>query len=128
MLFELELNAVLARQVPQLRPITKYQAVQRDLAIVVAEQVTHAQVQEAIAAAVAPSTLRAAVLFDVYRPKPLRAGEVAGAGALQPGEKSLAVRLTLASDTASLTEAEIDAAVQAVVTQLVERTGAKLRA
>ena len=127
-LFELELDAVLARQVPQLRPITKYQAVQRDLAIVVAEQVTHAQVQEAIAAAVAPSTLRAAVLFDVYRPKPLRAGEVAGAGALQPGEKSLAVRLTLASDTASLTEAEIDAAVQAVVTQLVERTGAKLRA
>jgi phenylalanyl-tRNA synthetase beta chain len=127
-LFELELDAVLARPVPQLRPITKYQAVQRDLAIVVAEQVTHAQVQEAIAAAVAPSTLRAAVLFDVYRPKPLRAGEVAGAGALQPGEKSLAVRLTLASDTASLTEAEIDAAVQAVVTQLVERTGAKLRA
>ena len=43
-------------------------------------------------------------------------------------QKSLAVRLTLASDTASLTEAEIDAAVQAVVTQLVERTGAKLRA
>ena len=89
---------------------------------------TVSQVQEAIATAVAPSTLRAAVLFDVYRPKPLRAGEVAGAGALQPGEKSLAVRLTLASDTASLTEADIDAAVQAVVTQLVERTGAKLRA
>ena len=33
------------------------------------------------------------------------------------------MRLTLASDEASLTEAEIDAAVQAVVTQLVARTG-----
>ena len=69
-----------------------------------------------------------AVLFDVYRPKPLRAGEEAAVGALAQGEKSLAVRLTLGSDVATLTEAEIEAAVQAVVEQLAARTGAKLRA
>ena len=71
---------------------------------------------------------QAPVLFDVYRPKPLRAGEEAAVGALAQGEKSLAVRLTLGSDVATLTEAEIEAAVQAVVEQLAARTGAKLRA
>ncbi|MCE1249833.1 MAG: phenylalanine--tRNA ligase subunit beta [Comamonadaceae bacterium] len=126
-LFELELDAVLARPVPQARAVAKHQAVQRDIAVVVAEGVTHAQVQAAIAAA-APATVRSAVLFDVYRPKPLRAGEAAPAGALQPGEKSLALRLTLASDAAQLSDVEIDAAVQAVLAQLAARTGAKLRA
>jgi len=41
------------------------------------------------------ATLRSAGLFDVYRPKALRAGEEAPAGGLAQGEKSLAVRLTL---------------------------------
>jgi phenylalanyl-tRNA synthetase beta chain len=81
----------------------------------------------AIEAALPAATLRGAVLFDVYRPKPLRAGEAAPAGGLAPGEKSLAVRLTLGSDAATLAEAEIETAVQAVVEQLATRTGAKLR-
>lgn len=49
------------------------------------------------------------------------------AGGLAPGEKSLAVRLTLGRDEATLTEAEIDAAVQSVITQATQRTGARLR-
>ena len=127
-LFELELDAVLQRPVPGFRPVAKHQSVQRDLAVVVAESVTHAQLMGAIEAALPATTLRGAVLFDVYRPKPLRAGEEAAAGALAQGEKSLAVRLTLGSDVATLTETEIEAAVQAVVEQLAARTGAKLRA
>ena len=127
-LFELELDAVLQRPVPGFRPVAKHQSVQRDLAVVVAESVTHAQLMGAIEAALPATTLRGAVLFDVYRPKPLRAGEEAAVGALAQGEKSLAVRLTLGSDVATLTEAEIEAAVQAVVEQLAARTGAKLRA
>ena len=87
----------------------------------------HAQVQEAIAAAVAPSTLRAAVLFDVYRPKPVKGADAAPTTGLAPGEKSLAVRLTLGSGEVTLTEADIDAAVQAVVAQLAAQTGARLR-
>ncbi len=120
-MFELELDAVLQRPVPEFRPVAKHQAVERDLAVVVAESVTHAALMAAIEAAVPPSTLRGAVLFDVYRPK------AGAAGGLAEGEKSLAVRLTLGSDAASLTEAEIEAAVQAVVEQLTARTGARLR-
>jgi len=47
--------------------------------------------------------------------------------AATPRSRLLAVRLTLGSAEATLTEAEIDAAVQAVVAQLVARTGGRLR-
>ena len=124
---ELELDALLQRVVPQFQPVAKHQAVERDLAVVVAERVTHAEVMDAITAAVPGTMLRSAVLFDVYRPKPLRAGESAPAGGLAAGEKSLAVRLSLGRAEATLTEAEIDTAVQAVVAQLVARTGGRLR-
>ena len=125
-MFELELDAVLQRQVPKFRAVAKHQSVERDIAVVVAESVTHAEVMAAVEAA-AGSVLRSAVLFDVFRSKPLRAGETSAAGALAPNEKSLAVRLLLGSDTASLTEAEIESAMKAVVEQLVARTGARLR-
>jgi phenylalanyl-tRNA synthetase beta chain len=127
-MFELELDAALQRVVPSFKAVAKHQAVERDLAVVVAERVTHSDVMAAVQAAVPAAMLRSAVLFDVYRPKPARPGEEAPAGgAVAAGEKSLAVRLTLGSDEASLTEAEIEAAVQAVVGQLMARTGARLR-
>jgi phenylalanyl-tRNA synthetase beta chain len=37
-MFELELDAVLQRPVPVFRPVTKHQAVERDLAVLVAER------------------------------------------------------------------------------------------
>lgn len=125
-LFELELDAVIQRPMPSFRPVAKHQAVERDLAVAVAERVTHAEVMDAIKAAVPATRLRNAVLFDVFRPKPLRDGEAA-VGSLGAGEKSLAVRLTLGADDATLTEAEIDATIQSVVEHLSHRTGARLR-
>ena len=71
--------------------------------------------------------LRSAVLFDVYRPKPLKAGEEPAATALAAGDKSLAVRLTLGTGNAMLAEADIEAAVQTVLSQLAVQTGARLR-
>ena len=43
------------------------------------------------------------------------------------GAGSTQGRLTLGSDEATLTEAEIESAVQAAVTQLTQRVGARLR-
>ncbi|RYH50117.1 MAG: phenylalanine--tRNA ligase subunit beta, partial [Alcaligenaceae bacterium] len=63
--FELELDAVLRRPVPVFSPVTKHQAVERDIAVVLAERVTHDEIIAAIEAAVPSSVLRAAVLFDV---------------------------------------------------------------
>ena len=123
-LFELELDAVLAREVPVFKPVAKHQAVERDIAVVVNEKATHAQLMQAVEAAQTGGLLRSAVLFDVYRPKALKAGETAAPGALAQDEKSLAVRLTLGNDDSSLTDVQIEQAVQAVLEQLQQRLGA----
>jgi phenylalanyl-tRNA synthetase beta chain len=121
-LFELDLEAVLQHPVPVAQPVGRHQPVQRDIAIVVRETVTHAQLMAAIEAVQHP-WLSAAVLFDIYRPQ----GSAPVAG-LAANEKSLAVRLTLERHDANLTDAEIDGVVQAVLASLQERLGARLRA
>ncbi len=126
-MFELELDAVLARQVPVFKPVAKHQAVERDIALVVKEAVTHAQVMEAVQQGVQGGILRSAALFDVFRPKKLKAGEEAAPGSLAQDEKSLAIRLTLGRDEAALTDVEIDAAMQGAIASLVERVAARLR-
>jgi phenylalanyl-tRNA synthetase beta chain len=120
-LFELELDAVLKRRVPQFSIVSKHQPVERDLAVIVSESVTHSALMTAINSAGISKLLRSATLFDVYRP------QQAGAS-MQLGEKSLAVRLILSSDEATLTEDQIDAAVQAVLARLQIDLGARLRA
>jgi phenylalanyl-tRNA synthetase beta chain len=128
-LFELDLNAVLGRSVPVFQAVSRHQAVERDLAIVVKESVTHAAVMDAIRAPASP-WLRDAVLFDVYRPKKSVATEVtttAAASALAADEKSLAVRLLLNRDDATLTEEAIEQTVKAVLDSLAQRVAARLR-
>ncbi|MBX3653284.1 MAG: phenylalanine--tRNA ligase subunit beta [Ramlibacter sp.] len=120
-LFELALDAVLDTGIPRFEPVARRQSVTRDIAVIVPEKVTHAALMAAIHPADRGGLLRHAVLFDVYRPKQ------AGAG-LREGEKSLAVRLTLHDDDATLTDDQIDAAVQAVVERLSGQLGARLRA
>jgi phenylalanyl-tRNA synthetase beta chain len=122
-LFELDLEPVLARRVPVFKPVAKIQAVQRDVAVVVADAVTHAALMAAIWAAPTTGLLRDAQLFDVYRPKFAKDAAVVDGAA----DRSLAVRLTLNSDEASLTEEQIDSAVKAVVEQLVQTLGARQR-
>jgi phenylalanyl-tRNA synthetase beta chain len=114
LMFELSLDAVLHRPLPQAQTLDRFQAVERDLALIVPESVSHDQLLAAIQAAPTQGLLRSAVLFDVYR--------------LESGEKSLAVRLTLNSGQATLTDREIEEAVSAVVGHVASAIGARLRA
>jgi len=122
-MFELELDAVLQRGVAAFSGVAKHQPVERDIAVIVAESTSHAALMQAVWAAPTSGLLRDAILFDVYRAKP----GAASAG-LGEGEKSLAVRLTLNGEEATLTEEQIEAAVQAVLGQLTSQLGARLRA
>ena len=124
LMFELALEAVLARDVPAFQTVSRFQAVERDLAIVVKEVVSHAAVMQAIRSADS-SLLRDAVLFDVYRPKKAADGSVSGSVAAD--EKSLAVRLVFSRDNATLTDAEIDPVVKKVLAQLEQQVAARLR-
>jgi phenylalanyl-tRNA synthetase beta chain len=131
MLFELDLDAVLQRPVPVFTPVAKFQAVERDIAVIVTEAVTHTALLAAAQAAATQGLLRDTLVFDIYRPKPTPKGVEAqpvAAGGLAQGEKSVALRLTLNSLDATLTEAQIDASVQAVLAQLATQCGARLRA
>jgi phenylalanyl-tRNA synthetase beta chain len=114
--FELDWTAVLQRPVPEFAPVSRHQAVERDLAIVVQESVTHDAVMHAICA-IDTAWLKRATLFDVYRPK------VADGW----NEKSLAVRLVLNRDDASLTDEAIESTVASVLKSLSEHVGARLR-
>jgi len=125
LMFELDLNAVLGRPVPVFTGVSRHQAVERDLAIVVKESVTHAAVMDAIHASTSP-WLCDVVLFDVYRPKKQTLSE-AMASSLAPDEKSLAVRLSLNRDDATLAEKDIEFAVKAVLDSLAQRVSARLR-
>ncbi len=115
-LFELDLDAVLQRDVPVAQGVARFQAVERDIAVIVAEKVTHAELMGAIHEAPTAGFLKNAVLFDVFRPQ-----------ATQGVEKSLAVRLTLNSDEATLTDVQIEATVKAVLDHLAAKLSARLR-
>lgn len=119
-LFELDLDAVLDRELPAFQPVPRFQPAERDIAVIVADSVTHAQLMDAIRGSDTGGLLRDALLFDVYKPKQ-------ATGGLAAGEKSLAVRLTLASPDATLTDDQIDAAVRAVVDRIGQRLGGRLR-
>jgi phenylalanyl-tRNA synthetase beta chain len=120
-LFELDLDAVTSRQVAVFEPVPKFQPAQRDIAVIVADTVTHADLMGAVTSADTGGLLRDALLFDLYKPK--QATPI-----LAANEKSLAVRLTLASSEATLTDQQIDVAVKAVVDRIAARLGGRLRA
>jgi phenylalanyl-tRNA synthetase beta chain len=118
-LFELDLDGVLDRPVPAFKPIPRQQAALRDVALVVGDRVAH----DAIVAALRddPAGLvRAATLFDIYKP----ANPVAGMAA---DERSLAIRLELLDDAVTLTDERIDAAVASAIERATKGCGARLR-
>jgi phenylalanyl-tRNA synthetase beta chain len=119
--FELALDAVLQRPVPSFRPVSKLQPVERDIAVIVAEAVTHSALMAAIEGADTRGLLKSATLFDIYRPQQANAS-------MQLGEKSLAVRLVLGSDDATLTDEQIEQAIKAVLENLGSSLQARLRA
>jgi len=120
-LFELDLDAVLQRRVPSFAPVSRFQPVERDIAVIVPEAVTHDQLMQHIHATSTLGLLRSATLFDVYRPKQ-------SGGSVAIGEKSLAVRLVLSDEHATLNEEQIEQTVRAVIDQLHRALGARLRA
>jgi phenylalanyl-tRNA synthetase beta chain len=124
-MFELELAPILQRSIPAFNAVARHQAVERDVAILVAEAVTHSDVMSAVWSAPTGGVLRDATLFDIYRPK--AALDTAESGSVGSA-KSLAVRLTLNSAEATLTEEQIEIVVAAVVDALVTGVAARQRA
>ncbi|HEV3157748.1 MAG TPA: phenylalanine--tRNA ligase subunit beta [Candidatus Baltobacteraceae bacterium] len=100
---------------PRYREPSKYPAVERDLALVVGRDVPAAEVIAAIRAS-ANGTLADAHVFDDYR-----------GGQVPSEKKSIAVRIVLQRDDATLTDTEADSYVASILDALHKRMGAVIR-
>ena len=100
---------------PHYREISRFPAVRRDLAVVVAEAVPVADILAAVRAA-AGALLTDLVVFDIYR----------GQG-IEPGSKSVAIGLNLQDVSRTLTDDESDAVVARVVADLGRECKATIR-
>jgi phenylalanyl-tRNA synthetase beta chain len=100
---------------PLYRDVVTYPPVRQDIAVVVASEVTAAEVLAVIREAGGP-LLAEADVFDTYR------GEQVG-----EGRQSVAVHLLFRAADRTLTDAEADAARETIVAALRERLGGELR-
>ncbi|EGQ9834100.1 phenylalanine--tRNA ligase subunit beta [Vibrio cholerae] len=113
--FEIEWNAINTRAIPEAAAISKFPANRRDIALVVDGNIASGDIVEACRVA-GGELLKDAKLFDVY----------VGKG-VEEGKKSLAIALTLQSVERTLEEADIAAAVEAIVQAVSAQFGAALR-
>lgn len=104
-----------AHRVARYTAPSRYPALARDLALVVAPEIPAMTIEHAIRSG-ADGAIAGVRVFDEYRGP--QVGE---------GKKSIAVRVTLQRDDATLTDAEADAYVAAMLERLRERCGAHIR-
>ena len=114
---ELDLDVLVAASgtPAQPTPLSTYPPAHTDVALVVDEEVTAAEVEAALVAGAGPD-LESLALFDLYR------GEQVG-----EGRKSLAYRLTFRAPDRTLTTDEVSARRDAAVAEARRRTGAVQR-
>ena len=114
-LFELRLEPLLRGKIPSFEAISRFPAVRRDLAVVVAEGVS---VDQLLAGAreAAGSLLQDVRIFDIYR----------GPG-IDSGRKSVALGLILQDSSRTLTDEDADGAMTRVADRLRRDLGATIR-
>ncbi len=131
--FELDADALLAQPIPRAAPVPRYPSVQRDVALWFDERVTQGQIDDVVASLQQNdprlASLRDFRLFDVYRPSVGDSSRLVGASAnaLLNKEKSLAFRIQLQDTERTLSDADADSAVAAIIDELGARLGARLR-
>ena len=100
---------------PVYKPLPRFPAITRDIALLCDEGVSVGELTECIRAA-EKNVLRNVRLFDVYTGK-----------GIPQGKKSVAFSLTLRSDDSTLTDDHAEEAVTAILSALKEQLGAVIR-
>lgn len=114
-LFELLVEPLLEGDFPRFGGVSRMPVVRRDLAVVVAEEVPVGHLLAAVRAAV-PALVREVEVFDQYRGK-----------GVEPGKKSLALRIVMQDTDRTLTDSEVEAIVASIREQLTQQYKAKPR-
>ena len=116
-LFELEVAhlAQVAKLVPAYKPLTKFPAVLRDLAVVVPLELPNDEVRKVLFELGAPLVADASI-FDVYTGKPI-----------PEGKKNVAYAITYRAADRTLNDAEVSEAHARIVAEVNRRLGGSLR-
>jgi phenylalanyl-tRNA synthetase beta chain len=104
-----------AYRVPRYVASSRYPAVERDLAIVVAPEIPAMDIEHAVRQG-ADGVVASVSVFDEYRGPQVEAGK-----------KSIAVRVLLQRNDTTLTDTEADRHIEAILKSLEERCGARIR-
>ena len=114
-LFELELETLLAVEVPAFTDVPKFPPIRRDLALVVDENVAVQAMLDAMRAD-SNDIVSAVALFDVYRGK-----------GIAENKKSLAFLVLMQDTEKTLTDEDADSVINKIVAVLADKFGAVLR-
>ena len=112
---EVEAEKVFASSVPVATTISKYPTIRRDIAVIVDNEISAAELIRAVESSV-PDLVREVAVFDVYR----------GPG-IEAGRKSVALGLILQETSRTLTDDDADTAMNAAVKNLEAKFAAVLR-
>jgi phenylalanyl-tRNA synthetase beta chain len=115
LVFELDAGKSFASTVPNATSVSKFPTIRRDIAVVVDDKITAADLLGAIESA-APELVKSVRIFDVYR----------GPG-IEAGLKSVALGLILQETSRTLTDVDADATMAVVVRKLQQDFAAVLR-
>jgi len=118
-LFELELEPIRELGLPVPEELSKFPAVQRDLAVVVKQSISAQALLDAMNAG-KQNFVRNIELFDEFRPK-------AGSNSMADDEKSLAFRVTLLNPNETLQDPQIDAVMASLLSAVEKKCAARLR-
>jgi phenylalanyl-tRNA synthetase beta chain len=118
-LFELELEPIRELGLPVPEELSKFPAVQRDLAVVVKQHISAQALLDAMTAS-KQNFVRHIELFDEFRPK-------AGSNSIADDEKSLAFRVTLLNPNETLQDPQIDAVMASLLGAVEKKCAARLR-
>lgn len=114
-LFEVDLDALLAARLPKYAEVSKLPAAFRDLAIVIDQKLELQALLDGLAEN-RPAIVQDIKLFDIYTGK-----------GIDQGKKSLAFRIVMQDTQRTLQDSEVNAAVQQLVEYLHKTFAAQLR-
>ena len=115
--FVFEMNAVMFQfgEKPKLKPISKFPAIERDLAFLTARDLPAEKLLLAVKSVKSP-IFKSVAVFDVYAGKNLPADQ-----------KSVAIKITLQAEERTLVDEEVNQFIATVIEKIANITGAVLR-
>jgi phenylalanyl-tRNA synthetase beta chain len=116
MVFELYIDALPTAMKVRYQAISKYPQIRRDLSLLVDEKATAHDIERVVRQALELNLLKDFSVFDVYT----------GAG-IPAGKKSIAIALTLQNEHRTLTDSEINVAIDIIIAQLDKELSIKIR-